>query len=209
MQKNSYSGKFIVLEGLDGSGQSTQTKILTNFLKKKGYRVLKTKEPTSQSQAGKIIRKFLDKKEKTSARKLQELFAQDRKWHLKNLIIPALKKGKIVISDRYFFSSFSYGKAEGLALEKLIKLNEKFLLPDLVFFLDVRPKVCLERIKRRAREKTLFERKEKLEKVYSNFKKNLKKFKNIYIINGNKSIKEVSKDIKDITDKKLKNYENF
>lgn len=206
MKENLYPGKLIVLEGLDGSGQSTQTEILAGFLKEKGYRVLKTKEPTGKSKAGKLIRKILDKKEKLLPKNLQELFAQDRKWHLRNLIIPALKKGKIVISDRYFFSSFSYGKAKGLSLEKLIKLNDKFLLPDLVFFLDVKPEVCLKRIKKRGRERTLFEKQEKLEIVYQNYRKIFKKFKNlteIYFISGERSIKKVSEDIKKIIFSKL------
>lgn len=199
MKINPYPGRFVVLEGLDGSGQSTQTKFLADFLKEKGYKVLETKEPTIKSSAGKLIRKVLNKKKKLSPNKLQELFAQDRKWHLRNLIIPALKNGKIVISDRYFFSSFSYGRAEGLSLKKLIKLNEKFLLPDLVFFLDVKPKVCLGRIKKRGIEKTLFEKQESFKKAYQNYKRIFKEFKNltkIYFISGQKSIKKVSEDIR-------------
>ena len=206
MEKSSYPGKFIVFEGLDGAGQSTQTEILADFLKKNGYRVLKTKEPTGRAGAGKLIRKILDKKENLSPEKLQELFAQDRQWHLRHVVIPALKQGKIVISDRYFFSSFSYGMAEGLNLEKLIKLNEKFLLPNLVFFLDVEPRICLKRIKERGREKTLFEKQEKLKKVYQNYKKIMKKFKHltkIYSISGERSIKKVSEDIKKIIFSKL------
>ena len=206
MEKSPYPGKFIVLEGLDGAGQSTQTEILAGFLKEKGYRVLKTKEPTGKSEAGKLIRKILDKKENLSPKKLQELFSQDRKWHLRNIVIPALKEGKIVISDRYFFSSFSYGWAEGLSLEKLIKLNDKFLLPDLVFFLDVEPRICLKRIKKRGRGRTLFEKQEKLEKVYQNYKRIIKKFKNltkIYSISGKRSIKKVSEDMKKIIFSKL------
>lgn len=206
MKANSYPGKFVVFEGLDGSGQSTQTKVLADFLKEKGYKVLITKEPTIKSKAGKLIKKFLDKKEKISPKKLQELFTQDRKWHLKNVVIPALKNGKTVISDRYFFSSFCYGVTEGLNLEKLIKLNEKFLLPDLVFFLDVKAETCLERIKKRGKEKTLFESKEKLDKVYQNYRKIFKKFKNlteIYFVSGERSIKKVSEDVKKIIYEKI------
>lgn len=103
MEKNSYKGKFIVFEGLDGSGQSTQSGLLRDFLIKKGYKVLLTKEPTLNSKFGKKIKRVLNKKERVSAKKLQELFTQDRKEHLEKTIIPALKKGEIVISDRYFF----------------------------------------------------------------------------------------------------------
>ena len=218
MYKNSYPGKFIVFEGLDGSGQSTQANLLKDFLIKKGYQVVLIKEPTLSSEAGRKIRKVLDKKIKISPGKLQQLFSQDRKEHLEKVIIPALKKGKIVISDRYFFSSLAYGAAEGLSLNYLIKLNKKFLLPDLTFILKVRPEICLQRIKKRGTEWTLFEEKEKLKKVwrvYQNlpsqiFKRKLgeglpKKFGNAYIINGEKSIKEVFREVRKIVYKHITN----
>ena len=103
MIQNSYLGKFIVFEGLDGSGQSTQTELLRDFLIEKGYEVIQTKEPTQESKASQEIRETLDKKIKIKPMRLQELFTQDRKEHLDNLINPALKEGKMVISDRYFF----------------------------------------------------------------------------------------------------------
>ena len=201
MKKNPYPGKFIVFEGLDGSGQSTQAKLLAEFLKNlpagrqgKKRQVLTTKEPTLDSAAGRIIRKVLDKKKKISPKKLQELYAQDRKVHLNGLIIPNLKIGKIVISDRYYFSSFAYGSIE-TPLSCLLKLNNEFLMPDLIFFLDVKPETCLSRIKKRNREQTLFEEKFKLQKVYQNYKKILKKFKNVIIIDGEKNVKEVHRRI--------------
>lgn len=153
MKYNNYSGKFIVFEGLDGSGQSTQANLLRDFFIKNGFQVFLTKEPTLSSKAGKKIRKILDEKEKISPKKLQELFAQDRKEHLKKSIIPALKRGKIAISDRYFFSSFAYGRADGLNLDWLMKKNNRFLLPDLTFILKVRPLICVRRIEKEERGK--------------------------------------------------------
>lgn len=199
MKENSYLGKFIVIEGLDGSGQSTQSKLLKDFLIKKRFKVILTKEPTLNSEAGKKIRRVLDKKEKTPPKKLQELFANDRKEHLKKIIIPALKKGKIVISDRYFFSSFAYGAADGLNLQWLIKINDKFLLPDLTFILKVSPKICIKRIEKRnkGKERTLFEEKDKLAKVWEIYKILPKKFENIEIIDGEKKIKDVFTKIKE------------
>jgi len=209
MKKNPYPGKFIVIEGLDGSGQSTEAELLTEFLRKRGDKVLKTKEPTLNSQAGKEIKQILNKKRKISPKKLQELFAEDRKEHLKNLIIPALQQGKIVISDRYFFSSFAYGQASGLDLNWLIKINNKFLLPDITFFLDVKPKICLERIRKRRKTRTLFEEKEKLEKVYRNYQKIAKEFPNVKIINGEKPIKEVFREVKCLVEKFEPKAKNF
>lgn len=202
MQKNPYPGKFIVFEGLDGSGQSTQTKLLGDFLKKERHQVILTKEPTLASQAGKKIKKILDEKIKIEPAELQELFARDREEHLKNLILPALAKEEIVISDRYFFSSFAYG-ALNLDLTWLIQLNNNFILPDLTFFLDASAKICLERIKKRKTEITLFEKKEKLEKVRENYRTILAKFDNIYTIDGGQSIEKILKEVKEIVINKL------
>ena len=207
MQKNINQGKLIVFEGLDGSGQSTQAKLLTEFLLQQGRPVVLTKEPTLDSEAGKKIRKVLDKELKVESKKLQELFAQDRKEHLENLIIPALKEGKMVVSDRYFFSTFAYGTADGLDLEWLIKINNEFLLPDLVFFLKVSPEICIQRIEKRGLTKTLFEKKEKLEKVWQVYKILPNRFENIYLIDGEKSIEDIFIEIRQIVlSKKWQKY---
>jgi dTMP kinase len=196
MEKNKYPGKFIVMEGLDGSGLSTQARLLRNFLSKKGRKTVLTKEPTMISLAGREIRKVLDRKLKIPAKKLQELFAKDREEHLKKEILPALKKGKIVISDRYFFSSFAFGKAQGLPLGWLIKLNDKFLLPDLTLILQVRPRICLQRIQKRKSEKTLFEKGKGLSRAYREYKTLPARFKDVKLINGEKTINGVFLEIK-------------
>lgn len=206
MIKNPYQGKLIVFEGLDGSGQSTQSGLLRDFLVKKGYQVVLTKEPTKTSQAGKKIREILDKKRKARPWQLQELFAKDRKEHLRKVIIPALKEDKIVISDRYFFSSFTYGGAEGLSLKRLIKLNEKFLMPNLTIILKVSPAVCLERIKKRKQEITLFEEKAKLAKVWKFYQALPQKFENIEIIDGEKPIPKVFEEVKKKYEKYCSDY---
>jgi len=203
MKKNNYSGRFIVFEGLDGSGQSTQAKLLKNFLIEKGINVVLTKEPTNDSCAGKKIRKILDKETKADSLGLQKLFTADRKEHLDNLIMPALKAGKFVISDRYFFSTFAYGKADGLNLQELIRINDNFLLPDLTVILDASAKICVSRIERRGIEKTLFEKEKKLSQVLENYKIFPKMFDNTIIINGEKPIREVFNQIKEVVVSKI------
>jgi len=203
MRKNPYPGKFIVIEGLDGSGQTTQVRLLGNFFIEKSYEVVLTKEPTLASSAGKEIRDALDKKVEAEPLKLQELFTLDRKEHLERLIEPALKEGKIVISDRYFFSTFAFGAADGLDLEWLIGLNNDFLLPDLTFILQVSPEVCVRRIEKRGQGIKLFEKKEKLEKVWQTYKILPNRFENVYIVNGESSIEEVFNAIKTIISLKL------
>jgi deoxyribose-phosphate aldolase/dTMP kinase len=206
MKKNFYPGKFIVFEGLDGSGQSTQAKLLKEFLNKEADIIL-TKEPTLDSDAGRKIREVLDKKIEIQPNELQELFTQDRKEHLENLIIPNLKEGKIVISDRYFFSTFAYGAADGLDLNWLIEINNSFLLPNLTFFLKVSPEMCIKRIEKRGEKKTLFEKKEKLIRVWQIYQILLNRFENIYLIDGEKSIENVFSQIEKIF--KLKIMKNI
>lgn len=203
MQKNIYSGKFIVIEGLDGSGQSTQVQLLSDFLIKNGHSVISTKEPTKESEAGKKIRQVLDKSYEVEPRKLQELFTQDRREHLDNLIVPALQDGKMVISDRYFFSTFAFGASSGAGLEELIKMNEEFLMPDFTVILKVRPEICMERIGKRGEPQTLFEEKEKLTKVWETYQIMPERFENVYIIDGEKPIEAVHQNIKVLLQDKL------
>lgn len=198
MKENIFSGKFIVFEGLDGSGQSTQAELLREFLRERGYGVVLTKEPTLESEAGKKIRKVLSKEIKVNPRELQELMVKDRKEHLEKIIIPALKEGKIVISDRYFFSTFAFGASVQLDLEWLIEINNQFLYPDTTFLLKVSPKVCIERIQKRGKLIDLFEKREKLFSVWETYKILPERFKNIYVIDGEEPIKNVFKKIKDI-----------
>jgi len=198
MKENNYPGKFIVFEGLDGSGQSTQASLLKDFLIKEKIDVVLTKEPTLTSSAGQKIKEILDEKSTISSEQLQLLFTEDRREHLEKVIIPALKMGQYVISDRYFFSTFAYGTAEGLDLEWLIKINNDFLLPDLTFLLKVRPEICLERIQKRGLGIKLFEKKEKLSRVWQVYEILPQRFQNIYLVDGEKSIEEVFREIKEI-----------
>ena len=203
MIKNTYPGKFIVFEGLDGSSQSTQASLLTDFLVEAGYQVVLTKEPTKDSEAGKKIRQILDEKIQEDTVELQKLFAQDRKEHLENIIIPALKQEKFVISDRYFFSSFCFGASDGVDLDWLIKINDNFLLPDLSFILKVSPRICLERIGKRGIPQTLFEKEQKMKKVWETYKIMPEKIENVVIVNGERPIEEIHQEVKNIVSSKI------
>jgi len=195
MQKNPYPGKFIVFEGLDGSGLTTQAGLLQKYLNDKGIKVVLTKEPTKNSSVAQKIHEALSHKIGIDSFELQKLFAKDREEHLRNLIIPALKNGQFVISDRYFFSSFAFGAESEQDLEKIIELNKDFLMPDLVILLRVNPEICIKRIQNRGEEVKLFEKKEKLERVWANYQKLASRFEVIRIVDGEKSIEEVQKDI--------------
>ena len=195
-------GKFIVFEGIDGAGLTTQAELLEKYLRSKKYEVVLTKEPTNNLIGG-IIRAALKKEWSTSNRTLQLLFSADRAHHLEKEIIPALENGKIVISDRYFISTIAYGMIE-LEKDWLKALNSKFLLPDIIFMIDVPVEVSIKRIKASRFGFELFEEKKKLEKIRNNFLELSKEYKNCFVINGNRSIEEVHKEIVKIVEEKLK-----
>lgn len=201
MIKNNYPGKFIVVEGLDGSGKSAQVDLLIDFLKKNEKEVIITKEPTIDSEAGKKIRQALKKEIIIEPLELQKLYVQDRKEHLENKVISALKDRKFVVSSRYAFSTFAYGGSDGLDVDLLIKMNEDFLLPDLTIIINVNPNSCMERIEGRGEPKELFEKKEKLIKVNEIYKKIPNMFENVIMVNGERPIIEVFEEIKKIVEK--------
>ena len=198
MQNNLYKGKFIVLEGIDGSGKSTQVKLLKKHFEGQGFLVILTKEPTNDSSVSKKIRQILNKEVIVEAKKLQELFIQDRKEHLEKLIIPSLKDGKIVISDRYYFSTIAYGESAAVSREWLIEKNSNFLAPDISIIVDLDPKICIERIRANRSSIDLFEEIEKLKMVRKKYKELAKSFKNVCIVDGKKSIEEVFLQIQNI-----------
>lgn len=202
MKSHNYSGKFVVFEGLDGSGQSTQAQLLHDFLKDKGLGVTLTKEPTTYGRFGTIARSILQGKIIASPKALQELFVSDRKDHLEGLIIPQLRQGNIVICDRYFLSTCAYGGLD-LNIEDLIVMNNDFILPDITFFLDVPPETCMRRIKERGGEFELFEEPKKQKKIMRNYKELIHGFK-VYRIDGKPRTEEVYFKIKEIIVSKLK-----
>ena len=194
MERNEYGGMFIVFEGLDGSGQSTQAELLKqrfNFLDKT---VLLTKEPTQWTLAGMMIKDVLDGEIVEEPLQLQKLFAHDRKQHLKEEIIPALKKNQIVICDRYFFSTLTFGGMNA-PIGSLVELNKTFLYPDLIIFLKVRPERCLKRIEKRGEGIKFFEKLEKLEKIAMIYDIICEIMPRVVVVNGEKSVIEVHKKI--------------
>lgn len=209
MIKNPYSGKFIVFDGLDGAGLSTQASLLVDFLNERTEQLKLghpgawlTKEPT-KSLIGGIINAQLDHHWKSSNECLQLLFCADRAFHLEKEIIPLLKQGNNVICDRYAFSTLAFGSLGDNDFDWLLGLQKKFLMPDIVFFLKVAPIECIKRISGSRFETTLFEKKEVFEKVWQNFEKISKMFENIYIINGERPINEIAKEIQQIIQQKL------
>jgi len=200
MIKNPYPGKFIVMEGLDGSGTTTQANLLFNYFKNQGKKVYLTREP-ARSLIGGLIESQLSGDWQSSAECLQLLFTADRAYHLEKEIIPLLKKRIIVICTRYILSTLAYGNSEIKDEKWLMEINRRFIWPDITFLLKVSPKICIQRIKKERFHRELFEKEERLKKVHKNYLKFAKKFKNIHLIDGEKPIPMVFKKIKKIYEK--------
>ncbi len=183
---------FIVFEGLDGSGSTTQAQLLTQRLQAAGISAIHTSEPT-ENAIGKFVRSALRKEWQADPAALQLLFSADRAQHLAAEIEPALKAGKWLISDRYFWSTIAYGALSGNEAW-LTEINRHFRPPDLTFLLEVSVETCLRRIAARG-EKELFEEKAKLEKVWSTFEKIADREVNCVRINGEKPLEAVAAEI--------------
>lgn len=199
-------GIFIVFEGLDGSGQTTQIALLENYLKSQNKKVHITHEPTDNIIGG-LIRGLLTKSWSLNNAGMQLLYCADRSHHLEAEIIPALDARQIVISGRYFFSTIAFGSLNN-DITWLETLNEKFPHADITFFIRVSPRECIRRINGSRFRKELFEKEKILEKVIKTYDKIFasKKYKNIHIINGEQSVEKVSQDVIKIIDRELHRF---
>jgi dTMP kinase len=151
------AGRFIVLEGIDGAGTTTQAERLSSALRAQGHYVHVTREPTD-GPVGLLIRQALGKKlpRAFSAEALALLFAADRVDHVDHEILPALEAGKTVISDRYLLSSLAY-QGMSLPMEWVEKINSKAITPDLTLFLEVDARTGAQRRSRRGGEAEIFD----------------------------------------------------
>ena len=204
-------GILITFEGIDSSGKTTQAKKLYQYLKKKKLPVIFTREPGGEIVAEKI-RKILLSKKKLPLTALAELFLYEaaRAQITNNLILPALKQGKIVVCDRFYDSTWAYqGYGRGLDLSWINKLNLEAslnLVPDLTFLVDIPVEISIQRKSNLKTKKDRLEKEKKafFEKVRKGYLDLAKKEQRITIIAGEKTIPQVFAEVKKITDKFLK-----
>ena len=196
-------GKFIVFEGIDGSGKSTQLKMLAEALRENGIKCVETLEPT-YGTVGTVLHDILSGKTKADPKVTAALFVADRLDHLTNAengVIKMLEEGTTVICDRYYFSSYAYQSVE-VPPEWVIganKLAAETLRPDCTLFIDISPKVAMERISNNRETTELYETEERLIAVRDGYFKAFERMKNeekIKIFDGDKPVAEIAEEIK-------------
>ena len=175
------TAKFIVIEGTDGSGKSTQISLLENKIKEAKIPLYSTREPTDRP-IGKLIRKILAHEIEVSHDVLAGLYLSDRLDHLtnnENGILNILQEGTSVLSDRYYLSSLAYNSLDS-PMEWVYTLNERCMnlrRPDLTIFLDLEVEESLRRIQTGRNSIDLFEKEDILTQIKKNYTKAIEMLK--------------------------------
>ena len=162
------NGLFIVIEGIDGTGKSTQAKLLGDWFISQGREVVLSREPTA-GPWGKKVRESAATGRLSPEEELQ-YFLNDRRQHVEELIAPSLAAGKVVILDRYYFSTMAYQGARGFDPLEIRRKNEEFApVPDLLLIMDLDVDTALERIGTRGDTANEFEQRDNLERCRAIF----------------------------------------
>ena len=204
-------GKFITVEGTDGSGKSTQLKLLMDYLGTKNCDVVFTREPGGTEISEKIRAIILDINNKEMTDMTEALlYAAARAQHVQQKIIPAINEGKVVICDRFVDSSIAYqGAARGLGTDNIMQINSFALngiMPDLTLFFDLPPE---KGILRKKNEKELDRlESEKLDfhvNVYEGYKKLCSQYPDrIKVISADDTVENINRQVIEIIDGLLK-----
>lgn len=204
MAEKKSKGAFIAFEGIDGSGKSTQIRLLSERLRKELVPFYTTMEPTD-SPIGSLIHQIMTGRIKTDTKVIAALFVADRLDHLLNDVNGILHKiedGTSVIMDRYYFSSYAYQSVD-LPMDWVIQANEPsrdILKPNVHLFLDIDPDTALERIVKNRFQKELFEDRERLIRVRQQYMEAFEKQRHtehVVMIDGNRNADAVAADVWD------------
>ena len=182
---------FIAIDGIDGTGKTTQAAKLVKRMNDEGLNVELTKEPTD-GPIGSIIRSMLSSSaERPSLLSLQLLFTADRNEHVIAYKGVMESKDVILVSDRYYFSTVAYGSASGISAEYLKLINSIFPKPDLSIIFEAKPEIVMGRIDRRG-QKEIFEHAEFLNKVQAAYRS---EFPDAVFIDATKPLEAVHEDV--------------
>ncbi len=164
------AGRLIAFEGIDGCGKSTQLARLAARLRGAGCDVLTTREPTDLP-SGRRIREMARSGQALAPEEELRWFVEDRRAHVANTVLPALRAGRVVLTDRYYLSTVAYQGARGLDWARILADSEaEFPIPDLVVLLEIDPEAALERVRGRGSAlEGVFERREFLARVAAVF----------------------------------------
>lgn len=199
---NQNKGLFFALEGIDGSGKSTQLALLAQRLEQEGHPCMQTCEPTS-GPIGKLLRQVLTGQVVCDSRVVAPLFVADRLDHLlqpETGLCRAVEQGLVALSDRYYFSSYAYQSVD-LPLEWVVEANRpcaQILRPTATIFLDVSPELAMERIRQNRSSTELFETRERLERTYEQYHRAFaleQEREQVIIIPGDQSVEDLHQAI--------------
>ena len=182
----------IDLEGIDGCGKSTQSKFLMEKFEENNEKAITLKEPTS-GKYGKKLWEMLSGKREATTEQILDLFVMDRKEHVDDKINPALKEGKIVLMDRYYYSTMAYQAAAGIDVNRIRKDNEFAPKPDIVLIFDLPADIAMKRVKGHS-VADVFEKEEHLEKVREAYL-NLKDDPLVRIIDSTRTPEEIFEEV--------------
>lgn len=190
-------GMFIVLEGIDGAGTTTHAEILKQRLVSAGYAVMVTCEPTNDGPIGQLIRRALDSEDeerKFDGLEMAMLFAADRRYHIRTLIVPQMESGVVVISDRYQMSSYAYQSNETTG-DWVDVLARGVLKPDLTILVDVPVKVAAKRRRKRGGKDERYDLIQFQTRVAENYQRLAREDHEVVVIDGNRDMAVVAEDI--------------
>jgi len=204
--KNKSKGLYIALEGIDGCGKTTQVEKLAEYFRKQGKDVVVTREPRKAGLIGDLAHKILLGEVKVPSVSLQYLFSADRSIHHEELVLPSLKEGKVVISDRCFWSAIVYGildrtggkydkKDADLLLisQSILSMYHQFTVPDYTFYLKISLDESMRRLKSKEQAKEIYEDKSKISKVLDGYQYLKNRFKDeITMVSGEGDVDEVT-----------------
>ena len=193
-------GRFICIEGIDASGKTTQAHLLVKSLKRRGFDAVYTTEPSS-GEVGRFIRRYvLQRKKRVPIVVEALLFAVDRVEHVENSIKPALERGKVVVCDRYVYSSIAYQGAAGLDLSWIEQINRLALTPDLSLFIDVPPEMVLKRLKRKKSVMETLQTQRRVREIYLSMVRDGR----LVLVDGDRTVERVARDVLRIVLQSLK-----
>ena len=182
----------IDLEGIDGCGKSTQSKFLMEKFEENNEQAIILKEPTD-GKYGKKLWEMLSGKREATTEQILDLFVMDRKEHVDDKINPALKEGKIVLMDRYYYSTMAYQAAAGIDVNRIRKDNEFAPKPDIVLIFDLPADLAMKRVKGHS-VADVFEKEEHLEKVREAYL-NLRNDPLVRIIDSTRTPEEIFEEV--------------